>query len=106
MPRFIGQPVRIKYQVRPENQHWVGREGRVSDKREGLDEEGKPITTYALDIRPFYQLESDGRVINIGFIEEQLEPIVPEGMKPATWQDVQKTSGWFPIQEKESSHAK
>lgn len=77
----VGQRVRIKWAHKPANQHLVNMESHIVEVREhmtwiGMTSEG---AGYKLAV-----------VTPVGgwWMQEQLEPIIPDGAKPSEFKDV------------------
>lgn len=71
---FVGQRVRVAWVTNTEFSHEVGKEGIVEEIREGFFR-----TLYSLNNSPFVLIGAR----TFGFMEDQLEPIIPEGMQPS-----------------------
>lgn len=82
MAKFlIGQLVRVAWVHSADFAHEVGLEGRVSCVKSGC----MGPTIYGLNNAPIkYRSAADG-MHAYGFLEEQLEPILPEGQAPSVY---------------------
>lgn len=78
----VGQRVRIKYAVRSDNQHLVGKETHITDLKhvvwrdDNFDGTGYKVAVVANPLPTAWWREG------------QLEPIIPEGSAPSEFKDI------------------
>lgn len=78
---FVGQRVKVVRVLYLENSYLIGLEGRIVQVVDSWNEFG---SGYGLDVKPIWHDPQKGY---FAFSAIHLEPILPEGMQPASWSD-------------------
>lgn len=77
---FVGQRVKVVRVSQPKYFHKLGICGRITEIKSD-----NVVTIYGLDCDPIEACEIDGEKWEVGWMADQLEPILPEGSAPSEY---------------------